>query len=290
MEKVNIQGFRGLNVTVNLKKVNIVVGENGTGKTSFLEALFLSTLFQSDMSENDINTLFLYAMSSGGDSLSAFSSLSDSTVVLDNNTVTFKKKDSYSLEVDINGEKVTEVNKMELLSEPLFSPSVKVYKKVDNGYFPVYISTFFDRSGNLERIFSIAKRKNRKIKTEFEILQDKYGQFKLYYDLLPAYVIGRGILKREMIKFGLKASNLLLIDEIEDSLHPDMIVQVLKEIREGNTQILLTTHVNEVIKMVNKIFDENEALVLYLTREGYKAYKLSEISEFEMPLSWLGYV
>ncbi|BDC17750.1 hypothetical protein HS5_06400 [Acidianus sp. HS-5] len=267
-----------------------MVGENGTGKTSFLEALFLSTLFQSDMSENDINTLFLYAMSSGGDSLSAFSSLSDSTVVLDNNTVTFKKKDSYSLEVDINGEKVTEVNKMELLSEPLFSPSVKVYKKVDNGYFPVYISTFFDRSGNLERIFSIAKRKNRKIKTEFEILQDKYGQFKLYYDLLPAYVIGRGILKREMIKFGLKASNLLLIDEIEDSLHPDMIVQVLKEIREGNTQILLTTHVNEVIKMVNKIFDENEALVLYLTREGYKAYKLSEISEFEMPLSWLGYV
>ncbi|WP_218260138.1 DUF2813 domain-containing protein [Saccharolobus shibatae] len=32
IRKVDINGFRGLEVKIELKKVNIVVGENGTGK------------------------------------------------------------------------------------------------------------------------------------------------------------------------------------------------------------------------------------------------------------------
>lgn len=294
--KVEIQGFRGLKVSAELKKVNIVVGENGSGKTSFLEAIFLSTIFQSDMNENDINSSFIYTMNSRGDILSAFSSLSDSLVTLDNNTVTFKKKDPYSLEVYVNDEEVAEINlktasfSMEGVSGPVLLPVVKIHKKIYKGYSPIYISTFFDNSGNPERIFSIAKRKNREIKSRFEILQDEYGLFKLYYDSLPAYVIGRGILKREIIKFSLAASNLLLIDEIEDSLHPDLVIQVLNDIKQSNAQTIFTTHVNEVIRIASKVFDETEAIVLYLTKRGYRTYKLSEISEFEKPLSWLGYV
>ncbi|GAA5420770.1 DUF2813 domain-containing protein [Sulfurisphaera tokodaii] len=37
---VEIQGFRGLNVSTKLKRVNIVVGENGTGKLPFLKRYF----------------------------------------------------------------------------------------------------------------------------------------------------------------------------------------------------------------------------------------------------------
>ncbi|BCU69574.1 AAA family ATPase [Stygiolobus caldivivus] len=294
--KVRIQGFRGLNVNTELKRVNIVAGENGTGKTSFLEALFLSTLFQSDMTDIDINNSFIYAMASRGDIISAFSTLSDSDVTLDNNTVTFKKKGPYNLEVYVNNEKTVEVVatrvsiSMEGLSGPISLPTVRAINRVNNGYSPLYISTFFDNSGNPERIFSVARRKNRGIKSRFEILQDEYGVFKLYYDSLPAYVIGRGILKREMIRFGLDASNLLLIDEVEDSLHPDLVMQVLNDIKQSNTQTMLTTHVNEVIKMASKIFNDTEATVIYLAKRGYKTYRLSEITEFEEPLSWLGYV
>ncbi|BCU67934.1 hypothetical protein HS7_13710 [Sulfolobales archaeon HS-7] len=294
--KVNIDGFRGLKVNAELNKVNIVVGENGTGKTSFLEAIFLSTLFQSYENDSDFITSFTYAMNSRGDVLSAFSTLSDSVITIDHTTVSFRKKDLYNLEAYVNEDKVAEVNvknallSMEGLSGPLLLPLVVIQKKVNNGYYPIYISTFFDNAGNPEKIFSVAKRKNREIKSEFEILLDEYGQPRLHYNLLPAYVMGRGILKKEMIKFSLTASNLLLIDEIEDSLHPDLVMQVLNDIKQSGIQTIFTTHVNEVIKMASKVFDENESTILYFTRGGCKTYKFSEVSEFDKPLSWLGYL
>jgi len=298
ISEVKIEGFRGLEITSELKRVNVVVGENGSGKTSFLESIFMSTLFQSDINDNDVYSSLLYVLNSRGDLLSAFSSLSDSKVILDNVTTQFKKVDPYSLDVEINNGKVAEIRvksgilTSETLSGPLLLPITKIVKRVESMYSPIYISTFFDNSGNPERIYSIAKRKSKeKIKSDLEILQDEFGQFRLYYGNFPAYVMGRGLLKRELIRLALMSSNILLIDEIENSLHPDLVMEVLKDIKEEkNTQVIFTTHVNEVIKMVGKVFDNEEVQVLYLSRGGYKTYEISEISEFEKPLSWLGYV
>ncbi|WP_016730551.1 AAA family ATPase [Saccharolobus islandicus] len=297
ISEVNVEGFRGLKIATRLKRVNIVVGENGSGKTSFLESIFMSTLFQSDINDNDIYTFLIYILNSRGDILSALSTLSDSKVRLDGVITQFKKIDPYSIDVEINNEKVVEIRvksgilTTETLSGPLFLPIVRIIKRVNIKYSPLYISTFFDSSGNPERIYSIAKRKNRKIESNFEILQDEYGQFKLYYDRLPAYVMGRGLLKRELIKLALMSSDILLIDEIEDSLHPDLVMEVLNDIKnEKGVQVIFTTHVNEVVKMAGKVLDDSEAQVIYLSKVGYKTYKLSEISDFEKPLSWLGYV
>jgi Predicted ATPases len=103
--------------------------------------------------------------------------------------------------------------------------------------------------------------------------------------------MGRGLLKRELIKLALASSDILLIDEIEDSLHPDLLMEVLKDIkREEEVQVIFTTHVNEVVKMAGKVLNDSEAQVIYLSKAGYKTYELSEIFEFEKPLSWLGYV
>jgi AAA15 family ATPase/GTPase len=297
INEVAVEGFRGLKIATVLKRVNIVVGENGSGKTSFLESIFMSTLFQSDINDNDIHTSLIYMLSSRGDILSAFSTLSDSKVRLDNAITQFEKIDPYSIDVKINNEKVAEIRvksgilTTENLSGPLFLPILRIIKRVDIKYSPLYISTFFDSSGNPERIYSIAKRKNKKIESNFEILRDEYGQFRLYYDRLPAYVMGRGLLKRELIKLALMSSDILLIDEIEDSLHPDLVMEVLNDIkREEGVQVIFTTHVNEVVKMAGKVLDDSEAQVIYLSKAGYKTYELSEISEFEKPLSWLGYV
>lgn len=297
ISEVAVEGFRGLKIATELKRVNIVVGENGSGKTSFLESIFMSTLFQSDINDNDIHTSLIYMLSSRGDILSAFSALSDSKVRLDDVITQFEKIDPYSIDVKINNEKVAEIRvksgilSTENLSGPLFSPILRIIKRVNIKYSPLYISTFFDSSGNPERIYSIAKRKNKKIESNFEILRDEYGQFKLYYDKLPAYVMGRGLLKRELIQLALMSSDILLIDEIEDSLHPGLVIKVLNDIkREEGVQVIFTTHVNEVIKMAGKVLDDSEAQVIYLSKAGYKTYELSEISEFEKPLSWLGYV
>jgi hypothetical protein len=297
ISEVAVEGFRGLKIATELKRVNIVVGENGSGKTSFLESIFMSTLFQSDINDNDIQTSLIYMLSSRGDVLSAFSTLSDSKVRLDDVITQFEKIDPYSIDVKVNNEKVAEIRvksgilTTENLSGPLFSPIPRVIKRVNIKYSPLYISTFFDSSGNPERIYSIAKRKNKKIESNFEILQDEYGLFRLYYDRLPAYVMGRGLLKRELIKLALTSSDILLIDEIEDSLHPDLVMEVLNDIkREEGVQVIFTTHVNEVVKMAGKVLNDSEAQVIYLSKAGYKTYELSEIFEFEKPLSWLGYV
>jgi AAA15 family ATPase/GTPase len=296
ISEVAVEGFRGLKIATELKRVNIVVGENGSGKTSFLESIFMSTLFQSDMSDNDINSSLLYMLNSRGDSLSAFSTLSSSKVKLDDVIIQLKRNDPYSLDVKINNEKVAEItvkaiSLLEIQSMSMLLPTARIEKRVRTKYSPLYISTFFDSSGNPERIYSIAKRKNNKIESNFEILRDEYGLYKLYYDGLPAYVIGRGLLKRELIKLALMSSDILLIDEIEDSLHPDLVMEVLNDIkREEGVQVIFTTHVNEVVKMAGKVLNDSEAQVIYLSKAGYKTYKLSEISEFEKPLSWLGYV
>lgn len=297
ISEVAVEGFRGLKIATELKRVNIVVGENGSGKTSFLESIFMSTLFQSDINDNDIHTSLIYMLGSRGDILSAFSTLSDSKVRLDGVITQFEKIDPYSIDVKVNNEKVAEIRvksgilTTENLSGPLFLPILRIMKRVDIKYSPLYISTFFDSSGNPERIYSIAKRKIKKIESNFEILRDEYGQFKLYYDRLPAYVMGRGLLKRELIQLALMSSDILLIDEIEDSLHPDLVMEVLNDIkREKGVQVIFTTHVNEVVKMAGKVLDDSEAQVIYLSKAGYKTYELSEISEFEKPLIWLGYV
>lgn len=297
ISEVAVEGFRGLKIATRLKRVNIVVGENGSGKTSFLESIFMSTLFQSDMSDNDINSSLLYMLGSRGDSLSAFSTLSSSKVKLDDVTIQLKRNDPYSLDVEINGERVAEitVKSISLLENqfmPMFLPIARIEKRVRTRYSPLYISTFFDVSGNPEKIYSIAKRKSKdKLRTDLEILLDVYGQSRLYYGTLPVYVMGRGLLKRELIKLALMSSDILLIDEIEDSLHPDHVMEVLNDIkREEGVQVIFTTHVNEVVKMAGKVLDDSEVQVIYLSKAGYKTYELSEISEFEKPLSWLGYV
>jgi len=295
ISKVIVEGFRGLKIDTELKRVNIIVGENGSGKTSFLESIFMSTLFQSDM--NDIQTSLIYMLNSRGDILSTFSTLSDSKVTLDGVITQFKKIDPYSIDVKINNEKVAEIRvksgmlTTKKLSEPLFLPTISYIKRVNVKYSPLYISASFDSQSNTERIYSTAKRRNKEAKSGFEILLGGYGQFKLHYDGLPAYVMGRGLLKRELIKLALTSSDILLIDEIEDSLHPDLLMEVLNDIkREEGVQVIFTTHVNEVVKMAGKLFNDSEAQVIYLSKVGYKTHKLSEIIEFEKPLSWLGYV
>jgi len=297
INEVVVEGFRGLKIATRLKRVNIVVGDNGSGKTSFLESVFMPTLFQSDMSDYDIHNSFIHVLNGRGDVLSAFSALFDSKVTLDGVITQFKKINPYNIDIEIDNEKVAEIKVKsgsltgENVYELLLLPVVKVTKRVDSKYSPTYISTFFDSSGNLERIYSIVKRKNKEIESNFRILMNEYGLSKLYYDGLPAHVVGRGLLKRELIRLALMSSDILLIDEIEDSLQPDVVKEVLKDIkREEKVQVIFTTHSNEVIKMAEKLFDDSDAQMIYLSKAGYKTYNLSEFARFGKPLSWLGYI
>ena len=285
ISQVTVEGFRGLRISTRLKRVNIVVGENGVGKTSFLESIFLPTLFQSDLNDNDIRNLLLYMMASRGDTISAIHTLSSSEIRLDDVTTRLKKVDTHTIRIEVNNEKVGEIRLK--IWTPL---TLAVIKTVNSKYFPIYLSTSFDSSGNLEKIYNIMVRRIGG-ESVFELSADEYGRFTLYHDKLPVYVMGRGLLKRELIRLALMSSNIILIDEIESSLHPNLVMEVLNDIkREEGVQVIFTTHLNEVVKMAGRVLNDIDAQVIYLSRTGYKTYRLLEISEFEKPLSWLGYV
>jgi len=306
ISKVSIKDFRGLNVEANLKKINVVVGKNGTGKTSFLEAIFLSSLFYSRYTEYEIEGLILYTLNSRGNAFSSYFTIGDAEVIMreDNEElkVVYKREDPYTLDISCQGESAASI-----LVEPLrlvfsegsnlpsYTIRVKVkQKELPQRILPVYLSTHFDSSGIPEMIISKARYKGKK--SNFEILQDVYGSYNVYYlseeKAIPAYVIGRGVLKEELIKDSLSYASLVLIDEIEDSLHPDMLIRLLKRMKETNTQVVFTTHSNEVIKFVTDIFEDNEANIIYLFGVGdYKVYyEPSLFKDFEKPLSWVGYL
>jgi len=285
INEVVVEGFRGLKVNVKLKRVNIVLGENGSGKTSFLESIFIPTLLQSELNNNDIRTLLLYTLSARGDVLSAIQTLSDSEVLIDGVTTKFKKIDPYIINIEINNIKVAEIK-----AKP-WSPLTLAVLKTNNKYsLPLYISTSFDSSDNPKMIYDVVKRKISGEST-FDLLLDEHGRLTLYYDKLPVYVIGRGLLKRELIRLALMSSDILLIDEIESSLHQDLLTEVLNDIkREQGSQVIFTTNSNEVMKIIGKTFNDSEAQIIYLSKAGYKTYNLSEITNFEKPFNWLGYV
>jgi len=309
ISKVIIKGFRGLNVEANLKKINVVVGKNGTGKTSFLEAIFLSSLLYSKYTEYEIEGLILYTLNtlnSRGNAFSSYITIGDAEVIMrDDNEelkVVYKREDPYTLDISCQGKPAASI-----LIEPLrlvfsegsnvssYTIRVKVkQKELLQRILPVYLSTHFDSSGIPEMIISKARYKG--IKSKFEILQDVYGSYNLHYlneeKVIPAYVIGRGLLKEELIKDGLSYASLVLIDEIEDSFHPDMVIKVLKSMKESNAQVIFTTHSNEVIKFVTDIFEDNEVNIISLFKGGeYRIYpQMSLFKDLEKPLSWIGYL
>jgi len=308
LTKASIKGFRGLNVDADLKKINVVIGKNGTGKTSFLEAIFLSSLFYSEYSENEINELVAYTFYSRGNTFSSYLTIEDSEISFwegnEELKVVFKRKDPYTLNVLYPNSKrpfasiIVENLKIrfpEGVNIPASWPFVRFKQKpIKRKMLPVYISTHFDSAGIPEKIVSYAR--NKGIKSNFEILQDAYGFYTLHEikddKAIPAYVIGRGLLKEELIKDSLSYATLLLVDEIEDSLHPDMLVKVLKSMKESNTQVIFTTHSNEVIKLMTDVFEDNEVSIISLFKGGeYRVYpQMSLFKDLEKPLSWVGYI
>jgi len=306
ISKVSIKDFRGLNVQADLKKINVVVGKNGTGKTSFLEAIFLSSLFYSRYAESEIEALALYTLNSRGNAFSSYLTIENAEVSMwDDNEelkVIYKRDDPYTLNVLYPEKPIAsltlepfKVSYAGGISTPSYTLRVKLkQKELRQRVFPVYLSTRFDSVDIPEKIISYAKYKG--VKSNFEILQDEYGSYTLHRIIdnkaIPVYLIGRGLLKEELIKDSLSYASFVLIDEIEDSLHPEMVMRVLKSMKETKSQVIFTTHSNDVIEFMTNIFEDDEVNIIYLFGVGdYKVYyKLSLFKDFEKPLSWVGYL
>ncbi|BDC17416.1 AAA family ATPase [Acidianus sp. HS-5] len=301
MHTLAINGYRGISAeNIPLNKVNIIIGENGSGKTSFLEAVFLVTLLNSAYPLDERMNWLTHTFFSRGDVLSSILTLEDSTIKLDDNKVEIKKEgiDTIRLVSDYTSVKISLKRSMVVPENALpviaYSPSYEVEKSNVGVFTPVYITSYFDAFDNPERIISKAKRKGFE-SNDLEILRDEVtGYYKLFKGYLPVYVLGRGMLKRELIKASLKFCDVLLVDEVEDSLHPDMLLNVIKETKESNATLFITTHSNEVLKMAYNVYEKEKLNIIVMKDRRVIAYNnpkdVEAIMSLEPSLSWIKYV
>ncbi len=209
--------------------------------------------------------------------------------MINDTVVRFRREGPHSLSVEIGGKKVAELELGPSSPDGHYSLSFYsfIHAKPKKEYHPIYLPVQFNLRGVPELVYSLVRGGTP---TNIGVLRDDYGEYKLYYGDTPVYLMGRGVLKAELIRLALPHADPLLIDELENSLHPDILQIALTDIKRVGTQVVFTTNSNEVIKLAGTIFSDPEALAIYLTKDGYKTYDLSYISEFGKPLSWLGYV
>ncbi|MCG3109002.1 DNA replication and repair protein RecF [Metallosphaera sp. J1] len=299
IKSISIDGFRGLKFNDKVSRVNLIIGENSSGKTSFLEAIFFSTLLLSNrVMMSDANSQLIYMFNSRGEALSSFATIGDSLIHIDNNEIKIKRVSPLELSVLLDNREIAKITVERISfshnegSGAVLIPTLSVKDtRGTSDYFPVYISVYFDNFDNPERIISYSKKAGGK--SQFEILKDDYDQFKLFYSSLPVYSVGRGFLKKELIRASLSYANILLVDEIEDSLHPDYVRDVLKSLLDAReVQSFIVTHSNEVIKMASRLAsDSSDIAIYYFNRERkYAKYSLTDLSSFDSPLSWAGYI
>ena len=301
IDTISIENFRGINSDkLPTKKVNVIIGENGSGKTSFLEAVFLFTLIKSSYSEEEKRDWLNHMFSSRGDITSSILTLQESSITINGETLKVRKEGRDRIEIELGDTKVyISLRRSLLFSESgiagtFYLPQYEIESKGENKekFTPVYITLYFDSYNIPESITSMAKKRARF--EDLEILKDEVtGQFKLYKDNLPVYVMGRGILKKLLIEASMSFADVVLVDEIEDSLHPDMLIQLTEKINKSNSTFFFTTHSNEVLKIIYKKIGTADLNVIVLKDKRAKAYSESEdvkaIMEMENSLSWIKY-
>ena len=294
---LSVENFRGINSDkLPIKKVNVIIGENGSGKTSFLEAVFLFTLIKSNYAEAEKQLWLNHMFSSRGDPISSILTLQNSSITINDETLKIIRRGRDRIDIQLGNAKLN----ISLRRSVLFSESgiagnlyLPQYEIEGGGEFtPVYITLYFDSYNIPESIISNAKKRSKL--EGLEILKDEVtGQFKLYKDDLPVYVMGRGILKELLIESSINFADVILVDEIEDSLHPDMLIQLMEKMDKANSAFFLTTHSNEVLKIIYNKIKTTELNVIVLKDKRAKAYSEPEdakaIMEMEHSLSWIKY-
>jgi hypothetical protein len=258
--------------------------------------VFLFTLIKSNYSEEEKQLWLNHMFSSRGDIISSILTLQNSSITINDETLKIIRRGRDRIDIQLGNAKLN----ISLRRSVLFSESgiagtlyLPQYEIEGGGEFtPVYITLYFDSYNIPESIISNAKKRSKL--EDLEILKDEVtGQFKLYKDDLPVYVMGRGILKELLIESSISFADVILVDEIEDSLHPDMLIQLMEKMDKANSTFFLTTHSNEALKIIYNKIKTTELNVIVLKDKRAKAYNEPEdvkaIMEMEHSLSWIKY-
>lgn len=314
--KLRLEKFkRFINIEFNnLNKINIFAGINNAGKTSILEALFLLANLGDTKSVSSINRFRSKHKSDIKNTL-AFAEIQDecsisATFNNSNINLTIEKTTESELEnqSDFVGQVVSScvyLDKSYNFKSHFFNKEIRHHANTNHTLCNSVIS--YSSGVDEEEIFKECYRKsvtngakNRviefiKINIDPEIqdieLSDAHNTFVVVFknlDTLPLSQFGDGLQKIFFlgIKFSACANGILLLDEVENGIHKDLLINFTKLIQKlsesYNVQVFITSHSKECIDaFIANDFknDEISAFALSESNEDLESFSGSELSE-----------
>ncbi len=273
--------------------LNVIVGPNCSGKTGVLEALaYLSTLSYSNLREvHALLTLLHAARGSVHHSIAALIAgekggvsgtfVSRSSSLEEKTTLYVKKRITYeAIHTEINPVVVVDLEakprgcKLEYRLGP-HSMALSFTDECVKGELSVGVVTpgvypynmFDELVGRAKReespVWRVLKKGIRIGETTYtvDVAADEWGRLAAYViehagdntEIVPFYTVGRGLQRALLILSMLEYADLVLIDEVESAMHPELLTLVAQSIAravKGGRQVIVTTQSLEAARFL----------------------------------------
>lgn len=300
LKSIEIENFRGIkNLKIDdfSKNVNIFIGSANIGKTSILEAIYLVLKQTKQMALTIQNIMINREMVIEDDSFNSlfYDYKDDNKINIKANVDTDKIElgvektlaNTETLIIDNNQSHLNSIKLLLKINEKIVVDSTIIRRKINNNQIEFntketnFLKTFQDvefskRSvfeNNLSFINSNAdkKREFKKYYQELDldietiefIKNSIYVEIKNLENLVNIKSMGNGFQNYlTIISSILTGKKYIIIDEIENGMHFEMIENLIKNIFElslkFDLQFFITTHNKEFLKIIAKILDSNE--------------------------------
>ena len=300
IEKIKIKNFKKIkNLEFEPAKVNIILGPNNTGKTSVLEAIYLALVA---LDSQDI--LYKYKISYRLAAWKFLKLRTGDKTIVEFDLFNFNRKQPFNIEAIIDGiqvyvryedfEKIVgecynhkgeKVKTLEISTRPTLNfSSAKAVKDIN------YIFIEHHLKYELIKIWEeIDKRLSKSekdellkdLKEKFDISQltihsvkfdspDKKEYYIHYIEddkpPLPFFMLGSGVQYLIILTVLTHVCDVILFDDLEAALHPDIIDLFVKIIKDSKSQFFFTTQNKELIEKIIEEIDDMK--IIYLYRDG----------------------
>jgi AAA15 family ATPase/GTPase len=301
VQHVKIENFKKIKLLeFNPSRVNIVLGANNRGKTSVLEAIYLALI---GVNYSDMIRKY---QSSGKSTFERFLEVRESKGFREYDLFNYMRENPFRIEAEISGVKVCVMFderegriKRSIGGKYEWDLESCSDKWVDISY--IFLYPGFLREISLLEFWSYVEKKIRKSKVEeiLKILEKRFNitdlrmaplinssrkrEFVLHYregdsPLFPIFMLGSGVRYLLALSILAEVCDVILFDDLEAALHPDVVESFVEVMKNSNSQFFLTTQSKELInKLVEHI---NDLKVIYLYSDGdYEVYSKKEAEE-----------
>lgn len=286
IDEIKIENFRGFTSLAlpNLKRVNLIVGENNAGKTSLLEAIsllcdankigYLPHLFRP--TQGDPNLRFFPWLIRDG--VQEQTGNLQCSIGKKKNLVVFGVPSAFRSNIPVSSSRevldAVQQNMKSILfwksgtSQPLACRSISVFQQQhDHRSLVTLVGRAQRKSGGEETLQNLLAKVDpriKKIRVDPGVDGNQDGNQVIVdiglSELMPLTQIGQGVNRLMSILADIigESPDVLLIDEIENGLHHSVQQQIWTGLAEAaeklNVQIFATTHSDECLRAANAAF------------------------------------